>query len=330
MQPAKRLAAALAAVFVTIAQGALVQGAHAQGYPSKPIRIVAPYPPGGAADITSRIVGKRLAEELGQPVLVENKPGAGGGVGTQFVARSAPDGYTLLLSNPGPASVNPVLFKDVGYHPENDFQPIGVVITAPLFVVVPASSPIRNMKDLVELGKSKKDANLNFGSSGIGALSHLGGELLNIAAGTQFQHVPYKGAAPLGLALLSGEVQWSFLPGPDAFPQIRAGKLRPLAVAGATRTPLSPDTPTLIESGMPGFGVTLWYGLLAPAKTPRPVVDVLHRTLTKIMAEPEMKAKFLELSAEPNVSTPEGLAAIIKAELAQYTRAVKASGAKAE
>jgi tripartite-type tricarboxylate transporter receptor subunit TctC len=308
----------------------VVQGVSAQAYPTKPIRIVAPYPPGGAADITSRIIGKRLSEELGQPVIVENKPGAGGGVGTQFVAKSAPDGYTLLLSNPGPASVNPVLFKDVGYHPENDFQPIGVVITAPLFVVVPASSPISNMKDLIERGRTKKDGSLNFGSSGVGALSHLGGELLNIAADTAYQHIPYKGAAPLGLALLSGEVQWSFLPGPDAFPQIKAGKLRPIAVAGATRTPLSPDTPTLSESGMPGFGVTLWYGLLAPAKTPRPVVDLLNRTLVKIMAEPEMKAKFLELSAEPGVSTPEALAAIIKAELAQYAKAVKVSGAKGE
>ncbi len=320
---------ALARIALAAAVLGFAVHAAAQQYPSKPIRIVAPYPPGGAADVTSRIIGKRLSEELGQPVLVENRPGAGGGVGTQYVARSAPDGYTLLLSNPGPASVNPVLFKDVGYHPENDFQPIGTVITAPLFVVVPAASPVRNIRDLVELGRSGH-GNLNFGSSGIGALSHLGGELFNIAAGMKYQHVPYKGASPLSLALLSGEVQWSFLPGPDAFPQIRAGKLRPVAVAGATRTPLSPETPTLKESGMPDFGVTLWYGLLAPAKTPRPVVDALNRTLVKIMAEPEMKAKFLELSAESSVSSPEALAGIIKAELAQYARAVKASGAKVD
>jgi tripartite-type tricarboxylate transporter receptor subunit TctC len=301
--------------------------ATAQTYPSKPIRIVSPYPPGGAADVISRIIGKRLSEETGQPVMVDNRPGAGGGIGTQHVAKSAPDGYTLLLGNPGPNAINPSLYQNLGYHAENDFTPIGVVVTAPFYVVVPATSPIKSVRELIAAGSSK---NINFGSAGNGSLSHLGGEMFNQASGNTFVHVPYKGTAPLTTALMSGEVQWSFLPGIDATPHVKSGKLRIVAVASPARSSLSPETPTLNESGLPGFNITLWYGLLAPAKTPRPIVDLLQQKLAKILAEPEIKTKFHELSSVASLSTPEEFTALIKSDLAKYAQAAKTSGAKVE
>jgi tripartite-type tricarboxylate transporter receptor subunit TctC len=319
------LAAVTAAVTMMTSAGVL-----AQAYPSKPIRIIVPYPPGGTADVTSRILGKRLSEELGQPVLVENRPGAGGGIALQLAAKSPPDGYTLVQGNPGTNAINPALYPNLGYNPETDFTPIGVVVTAPLFLVVSATSRIRTVRDLIALGTSKNTGALTFGSSGNGAPSHLGGEMFNTASGTSFVHVPYKGASPLTVALLSGEVHWAFLPGPDAIPQFRGGKMRPIAVAGSKRSPLSPDTPTLNESGFTDFDLSLWYGLLAPARTPQPIVDLLHQKLAKILGEAEIRTKLHDLSAEPSLNTPEEFAALIRTEIEKYARAVKASGAKVE
>ena len=321
-----RCAAALAAATFML----VGIGAAAQSYPSKPIRIVVPYPPGGAADVIARVIGKRLTEELGQPVIVDNRAGAGGSIGTQFVAKSAPDGYTLLLGNPGPNAINPSIYQHLGYHPESDFAPVGVVVTAPFYVVVPSASSIQSVRDLVALGTSKSGRATNFGSAGNGSLSHLGGEMFNLASGSAFTHVPYKGTAPLTTALISNEVQWSFLPGIDAASQVKSGKLRLLAVASPTRSPLSPDIPTLNESGLSGFDITLWYGLLAPAKTPRPIVDLLHQKLAKILAEPGIKAKFNDLSSVASLNTPEEFTSLIKGDVAKYAKAVKASGAKVE
>lgn len=318
-------------VFRILAAAALMLAAingSAQTYPSKPIRIVVPYPAGGAIDVTSRIIGKRISEELGQPVIVDNRPGAGGAIGTQLVAKAAADGYTLLMGNTGPNTINPSLYTNLGYNAETDFAPISVVVTTPFFVVVPASSSIRTPRDMITLGTSQ-NGTLNFGSHGNGSLSHLGGEMFNQASGSSFVHIPYKGSAPLIAAVISGEVQWAFLSGVDSVPQIKAGKMRPIAVASAARSPFAPDTPSMRES-LPGFDLTLWYGLLAPAKTPRPIIDLLHQTLTKVLAEPEIKAKFHELSAMPSPTTPAEFTALIKSDLAKYAAAVKASGAKVE
>lgn len=329
-QPCRRTLFRCAAALAASAMMLVGVEAAAQNYPSKPIRIVVPYPPGGAADVIARLIGKRLSEDTGQPVLVDNRPGAGGGLGTQHVAKSAPDGYTLLLGNPGPNAINPSLYQNLGYDAEKDFAPIGVVVTAPFFVAVPSSSPIRSVRDLIALGTSKNGGAMNFGSAGNGSLSHLGGELFNQASGSSFVHIPYKGTAPLTTALISGEIQWSFLPGIDAISHVKSGKLRLVAVSSPTRSSLSPETPTLNESGLPGFDITLWYGLLAPAKIPRPTVNLLQQKLAKILAEPETKARFHELSSVASLSTPEQFTALIKSDLAKYAKAAKASGAKVE
>lgn len=301
--------------------------AGADEFPSRPIRIIVTYPPGGGTDITARIVGKRLSEKLGQPVIVENKAGAGGSVGTAAVAKAAPDGYTLLLGNPGPNAINPWLYANPGYDAERDFAPISVLTTMPLLFCVEAGSPVKSVADLTALGKTK-DAAVHFGSSGNGSVSHLAGEMLNLMAGTKFVHVPYKGAAPLTTAALGGEVPMSLLAGPDASTQVKAGKLRAIASSSGTRSPAFPDVPTLAESGMPDFRIDIWYGLLAPAKTPRPVIERLHRELDSILKEPATKDKLLALSQTPTPTTPEQFAALIKADLATYARLVKATGAK--
>ncbi|MDO8704409.1 MAG: tripartite tricarboxylate transporter substrate binding protein [Sulfuricaulis sp.] len=298
-------------------------------FPMKPIKIVVTYPPGGGTDITARLIGKRLGENLGQAVIVENKAGAGGSFGTEAVAKSAPDGYTLLLGNPGPNAINPALYSNLGYNAEKDFAPISVLTVMPLLLCVEVASPIKSVQDLVALGKSS-DKKINFGSSGNGSLSHLAGEMFNSLAGTKFVHVPYKGAAPLTLATLTGEVQVGLLAGPDAYPQIKGGKLRAIGNTSIVRSTSFPDVPTLKEAGIPGFDIEIWYGLLAPAKTPRPIVDRLHKELEKILAEPATKDALLALSQTAAANTPEQFSALIKSDIAKYARLVKLSGAKVE
>lgn len=300
-----------------------------QEYPSRPITIVVTYPPGGGTDVTARLVGKSLSERLGQPVIVENKAGAGGSVGTAAVARSNPDGYTLLLGNPGPNAINPALYANLGYDAEKDFAPISVLTLMPLLVCVQASSPIKTVQDMIAMGKAT-DKNINFGSSGNGSLSHLGGALFNSLTGTKFVHVPYKGAAPLMVATLSGEVQVGFFAGPDALPQVKGGKLRAIGNTSASRSRLFPDIPTLSEAGVPGFDIGIWYGLLAPAKTPKAVIDRLNKELEKVLAEPAVNEKLLALGLTAAPSTPEQFSALIKSDIAKYARLVKLSGAKVD
>lgn len=300
-----------------------------QEYPSRPITIVVTYPPGGGTDVTARLVGKSLSERLGQPVIVENKAGAGGSVGTAAVARSNPDGYTLLLGNPGPNAINPALYANLGYDAEKDFAPISVLTLMPLLVCVQASSPIKSVQDMIAMGKAA-DKNINFGSSGNGSLSHLAGALFNSLTGTKFVHVTYKGAAPLMVATLAGEVQVGYFAGPDAMPQVNGGKLRAIGNTSATRSRLFPDIPTLSESGVQGFDIGIWYGLLAPAKTPKSVVDRLNRELQKVLAEPAVNEKLLALGLTAAPSTPEQFSELIKSDIAKYARLVKLSGAKVE
>ncbi|MDO8704422.1 MAG: tripartite tricarboxylate transporter substrate binding protein [Sulfuricaulis sp.] len=297
-------------------------------YPDKPIRIVVPYPPGGGTDVVARILAQRLGDKLGQSVIVENRSGAGGTVGTTAVAKSAPDGYTLLLGQTGPNTIAPSLYSNLAYDAENDFAPITGVISMPLFLVVPGNSAFKSLGDLLAAGKQSKD--FNYASAGNGTLGHLSAELLNMLAGTKFVLIPYRGSAPAIMALLAGEASMHFASGVDALPLMKQGRLRALAVASERRTQLAPDVPTAAEAGLGGLEANLWYGLLAPAKTPRAIIDRLHREVAAILGEPATRARLLELSAEAAPSTPEELAALIKADAAKYAKVVKAAGVKVE
>jgi tripartite-type tricarboxylate transporter receptor subunit TctC len=302
--------------------------AHAQPYPSRPVRIIVPYPPGGGTDITARILAQRLGEELAQPVVVDNRAGAGGTLGTARAAKSPPDGYTLLLGQTGPNAISPSLYENPGYDAENDFAPITLVTKMPLILTVRADSEFRTVAELIDAGR--KSDRLNYASAGSGSTSHLSTELMNTMAGTKFVHIPYKGTAPALTALLAGEVSMYFMSSVDALPQIRQGKLRALAVASGERSALVPTVPTLAESGLTGVSVDLWYGLLAPARTPRPVVDRLNAAVLKILAEPAVRARLLELNSEPATSSPEEFSALIRADIAKYAKVVKAAGVKGE
>ena len=315
---ARAVMAAVALVATTAANG--------QSYPSKPIRIVIPYPPGGLADVNARILAGRLGEELGVPVLVESRPGAGGTLAMQYVANSPPDGYMLVQSNPGPSAIALALYKTPGYT-NQDFSPVSTFVTSEMFMVVRADSSRRSAKDFAALDKSQPG---NYGSSGMGAPSHLAGTLFNLASGTKFEHVPYKGAVPLSTALLTGEVDWAFLPGTDAISQVRAGKMRAIAVASLERSPLLPGTPTLAELGISGLDLGLWYGILAPAKTPKDIVDLLNQKIGKILNEPETRKRLLALNVVPSPITPRAFEELIRSEVEKYTRAVQLSGVRIE
>lgn len=300
--------------------------AQAQSYPSKPIRMVVPFPPGGGTDVTARLLAQKLGERLGQSVIVENVSGAGGKVGTAAVARAAPDGYTLLVGQTGPNTIAPSLYANLGYDAENDFASITNLIRMPLFLVVPAASPYKTLGDLVADGKKRTD--LNYASAGLGTLGHLTAELFNTLAGTRFAIIPYRGSAPALTALLSGDASFHFAAGVDALPQMTSGKMRALAVVGDSRTSLAPEVPSATEAGVPGLTANLWYGLLAPAKTPRAVIERLHNETVRILKEPDVQARFVTLSAEAAPTSPAELDAIIKADIAKYAKIVKAAGIK--
>ncbi len=301
----------------------------AQDYPSKAITIVAPYPAGGSIDLVARLIGKRLSENTGQPVIIRNIPGAGGTVGTTQVAKSAPDGYTLILGSNGPNAIGPSLYSQLGYDAEKDFAPISLVAVQPLVFCVNAQSPIKTVQELIAVGKAG-DKKPTFGSAGVGSVAHLTGELFNSSAGTTFTHIPYKGTAPLTVALMGGELTMGVLSAIDAVPQVKSGKLRALAVSTRQRSPSLPDVPTIAEGALPGFHMDVWYGLMAPANTPKAIIDRLHKETVGILAEPTIASRLHELAASPTPSTPEQFAALVKSDVAKYARIVKMSGAKAD
>jgi tripartite-type tricarboxylate transporter receptor subunit TctC len=317
----------LKALFV-VTTLACAANSSAQDYPSKVITIVAPYPAGGSIDLVARLIGKRLGENLGQALIVRNLPGAGGTVGTTVVAKSAPDGYTLILASNGPNAIGPSLYANLGYDAEKDFAPISLLAVQPLIFTVPAGSAVKSMQDLVALGRANDKG--TFGSAGVGSVAHLTGELFKAQANAQFTHIPYKGTAPLTLALLSNEVSMGVLSAVDAVPHLKSGKLRALAVSSPRRSPSLAEVPTVAETVLPGFGMGVWYGLMAPAKTPKPVIDRLHKEVVSILAEPAIKERTLELAAVATPSTPEEFDALVKADIAKYARIVKMSGVKAE
>jgi tripartite-type tricarboxylate transporter receptor subunit TctC len=304
-------------------------GAWAQNFPSiKPIRIVVPYAPGGPVDVTARIMAERMEAHLGQRVLVENKAGGNATIGTEFVARAAPDGYTLLMAAPA-HTANPSLIKSITFDTAKDFAPIAMVMDQPMLIAVHASVPANNVKELVALVKANP-SKFNYGTSGAGGPQHLMGELFKAATGTQIMHVPYKGAAPAAAALLAGDTQVAFSTPTNILPHVKSGKLRALASSTARRSPFSPELPTLAESGVAGFEYSSWTGLLAPAATPRDVVQKINDAVMKALAEKETRDKMFQNGIQPVGSSPEEFARFIALDLARSAKIIRESGIQPE
>jgi tripartite-type tricarboxylate transporter receptor subunit TctC len=301
--------------------------AFAQPYPAKPVKIVVPFAAGGAVDIITRVLAERLAPALGQQVVVEPVVGAGGNIGSANVAKAAPDGYTLLMATTGTHTINPGLYKSMPFDAVKDFAPVTVIASVPNLLVVHPSVPAKDVRELVALAKAQP-GKLNFASFGHGTSNHLSGELLKSEAGIDVVHVPYKSAPQAVLELVGGQVSFAFVNAPLALPQVRAGKLRALAVTGAKRSPAIPDMPTMAEAGLPGFVVESWYGLMAPAGTPQPVIERLHRDTTAVLAKPELAEAFARQGADVITSTPAEFGAMVAKEKARWAEVIRKSGAK--
>jgi tripartite-type tricarboxylate transporter receptor subunit TctC len=316
-----------AALFVLLALSAAA--AAAQPYPSKPIRLVVPFPAGGTTDILAREVGQRLSLSLGQPVVIDNRPGAAGNIGSELVAKSAPDGYTLLMATVGTHAINPNLYARIPYDHVKDFAPVVLVAGVPNVLEVTPSLPVHSVADLIKLAK-EKPGQINFASSGSGTSIHLSGELFKTMAGVDMTHVPYKGSAPAITDLIGGQVQVMFDNLPSSLQQIKAGKLRAIAVTSAQRAPALPDVPTIAESGLPGFEATSWFGIVAPAGTPPTIIARINADVNQWLQSPEAKEKLLAQGAVAAGGSPEQFAAYIHAETEKWARVVKASGAKVD
>jgi tripartite-type tricarboxylate transporter receptor subunit TctC len=308
---------------------ALAGPAKAQDYPSKPIRLVVPFAAGGATDVLARLVGERLTASLGQQVVVDNRPGAGGNIGSDIVARAEPDGYTILMGAVGTHAINPSLYPKMPYDPVKDFAPVTLVASVPNVLVVNPEVPAKSVEELIDLAKAKP-GELNFASSGNGTSIHLSGELFKAMTGTDIVHVPYKGSGPAVTDLLGGQVQMMFDNMPSSLPHVKAGKLRALGVTSAKRSPALPEVPTIAEAGVPGYDATSWFGILAPAGTPEPVVTRLQGAIVQALGEPEMRQRMADLGAEPVGDTPAEFGQFIAAEIAKWAKVVNDAGVKLE
>jgi tripartite-type tricarboxylate transporter receptor subunit TctC len=302
---------------------------RADAYPARPVTMVVPFPPGGSTSVVARIVADKMGATLGQKIVVENRGGAGGTVGTRAVARAEPDGYTILLGYTGTLAIGPSLYANPGYDPRRDFTPIGMIGMAPMLLLVHPSLPASSVADLVAMAR-REPGKLNYASAGVGTVGHVAGELFAHTASIKLTHVPYKGTGPAVNDLLGGHVPISFSPLPPVLGNVQAGALRPLAVTSLQRSSLLPEVPTIAESGWPGFEAVLRYGLVAPAGTPRSIVDRLNAELRAALAAPDLKERFAIEGAEPISSTPEEYAADIDREETMWSGVVKASGAKGE
>jgi tripartite-type tricarboxylate transporter receptor subunit TctC len=300
---------------------ACMSTAAAQTYPSKPIRFIVPFPPGGGNDTMARAFGQKMSEGFAQPIVIDNRPGAGGNIGAETAARALPDGYTVFLGGVGSHGINPNLQLKLPYDPLKDFAPISLIASAPLVIVVPPSLPIKSVSDLVQLAKARP-GELNYASSGTGTIAHLSAELLNSMAKIKLEHVPYKGTGPALTDLLAGRVQVMFNSAVSILPQVRSGKLRALAMTAAKRSAAMPDLPTVAESGVPGYEAASWYGVLAPAGTPRPIMEKLNSEIVRIARTPEVRERLAADGADPVGSSPEEFAAYIKLELARWARVI--------
>ncbi len=304
-------------------------GAFAQAWPSRPIRFIAPFPPGGGTDLNARVIAPRLAAALGQQVIVENRAGAGGMVGTEFVAKSPPDGYNMVIATIGPISINPSLYAKMPYDPVKDLAPVTLTGEVPNGLVVHPTLPVKSIKELIALAK-QRPRELNYGSSGNGAGDHLAGEMLNVMAGIRMTHVPYKGGAPAMVDLLAGNIQLIFATLATGIPYIKSGRVRALAMAAPTRFALLPDVPTVAESGVPGFAVVNWAGIFVAAGTPRPIIDRLNTEVVKALGAQDVKQKLLEMGLVAGSNTPEQFAAFIQSETVKWAKVIKDANIKLE
>jgi tripartite-type tricarboxylate transporter receptor subunit TctC len=303
--------------------------AQAQTYPTRPIVLVSPFPPGGSVSLVARIVAEKMSETIGQAVVVENRGGAGGTIGARYVAKAAPDGYTLLLGYTGTLAIGPTLYANAGFEPRKDFAAVGRIGSAPLMAVVHPSLPVHSIPELIAYAKANP-GKVNFGSAGIGTVGQLAGELMNTMAGVQLVHVPYKGTGPAITDLLGGHIPLMFTPIPTAHGQVQAGLLRALAVTSAERSTLLPDLPTIAESGLPGYDAALRYGLVAPAGTPRPIIERLDKELRAALASHDVQERLAADGAEVLPSTPEEYAADIDREERTWGKVVTQLGLKGE
>jgi len=307
---------------------ALATVAHAETYPARPIRMLVAFPPGGGTDIVARMIAPPLGEALGQNVVVENHGGASGTIGTELAAHAAPDGYTLLMGNVAPNAINAGLFPRLPYDAVADFAPVSLVATTPNILVVHPSVPARSVGELIALAR-RSPGKLNFASAGSGTSSHLAGELFHAMAHVDIVHVPYKGAGPAMLDVLSGQVQVYFATLPAALPHVRSGQLVALAVTGAQRSAALPDLPSVAES-LPGYEASTWYGLLAPARTPQANVARLHRALVASLATPELRERLVAQGFEPIGSSPQEFAATIRSDVAKWGKVIRDAGIRPE
>lgn len=301
--------------------------AQAQSYPSKPVKIIVPYPAGGSTDIIARIAAAQLQERLKQPFVVENRAGASGVIGTMAVAQAAPDGYTLVMGTASSHGINSALQKNLSYDAVKDFAPVTVVASTPNIIVVHPSVQARNLKELLALAKAQPEK-INFGSTSPGGSPHMSAELLKMMTGVEMTHVPYKGAAPMLTDLMGGQIQVGFDNLPSTINFVKSNKVRALAVTTAQRWPGAPDIPTVAESGVPGYEVSGWFGLLAPAGTPKPVLDTLQKAIAEAVKTPEVAKKLRDLGAEPVANQPEIFAQAIKTDVEKWRVVVKTMNVK--
>jgi len=304
-------------------------GSAAQNYPSKPIRMICPFAPGGGSDFIGRIVGKQINDALGQPLVIENRGGAAGAIGAELAARATPDGYTLLLGSAGPLTIQPGLSARLPYDPLRDFAPVTVVTSMPFVLVVHPSLPVKSVPELLALARAKP-GQLNFGSPGNGSTTHLSTELLKMLANVDVVHVPYKGVAPALAELVGGQVQFMAGDMSTVMPQVKAGRLRALAVTGAQRSTIVPELPTVAESGVPGYAASGWFGVLAPAATPRGIVTRLNDVIVKGLMSAEARERLAALGGEVVANTPAEFTAYLRADLEKWSKLIRAIGLKPE
>jgi len=314
--------------FLALTAAAAAGRAWADSYPSKAVKIVVPYAPGGANDIVARLVAQKLTDAMGQPVIVENKPGASGNLGAEQVARAPADGYTLILVTTG-HTIAPSLYKNLRYNIRTDLAPVTEFTSGPLLVMVNPSSPYKTVADVIAASKAKPNL-INFGSAGNGSSTHLATELLASMAGIKMTHIPYTGSMPAMQDVMSGNAQLVMDLMLSAAPQVAGGRLRAIGITSAKRSPQLPDVPTVAESGLPGFEVGVWNGLMAPAGTPKPVIDKLNAEIRKVLADPEMKKRFEAQGFEAAWTPPEKFGALIHSEIDRWAQVVQSSGAKVE
>jgi tripartite-type tricarboxylate transporter receptor subunit TctC len=311
-----------------LASGACAQAQAPEGFPARPVRLIVPYPPGGS-DAYARLIAARMQENLGKPFVVENRPGAGGNVGAEYVARAAPDGHTLLFAPSGLYAINPAIYPAIPFQTERDFAPVAFVGSMPLVALVAPSVSAQNMQQLVSLARSQP-GQLAYGSAGNGTIQHLAGEMLRRAASVDILHVPFKGAGPAMQELLAGRIQLMFDALTNAVPQLSAGRVRGLATTGAARAPVLSELPTMAEAGFPGFEAVTWFAVTAPAATPAPIVRYLNAEMNRAIAAPEVRASLEKVGLVLRPDSPEALAAFMREESKRFAEMVRAFGVKVD